>query len=179
MNTLNKAFIKAFSRDRTRAARLRSDDPADATPLSDQTDGAFDPQLHGYFAGGDHIRIDQPVAVEMESVPEAHLAFSLVQHVETYDPHDFDSAPTELVIVEDRSIDLDDQPEISGAEDAPLTDHGADTTEVDTTEAEIDADVDEQQAPDPPEPEIETTWGFDVGDVRPDVGQGASVTTVD
>jgi Mrp family chromosome partitioning ATPase len=148
-------------------------------PSHDQTDRSFGLELHDSFAGGDHIRIDHPLAVEMESVPEAHLAFNLVQHVESYDPHDFETTSTELVIVEDRSIDLDDQPEISRAEDAPLTDQGADTIEIDSAEAEIDADAGEQQASDPPEPEIETTWGFDVGDDRPDIGTGASVTMVD
>jgi Mrp family chromosome partitioning ATPase len=181
MNTLNKAFIKAFARDRTKAARPKTDVPAAEAATGDVSDPSVTLIMHDLYEEGDRIRIDSRPAPETPVVPESHLVFGIVQHVESYDPLDHEAMAAEAVIVEDRTIGVvDDETEAPLTEDTRSADEGILQGEAkELVDVEIESDPVVEDSHEEREPEIETSWGYDVGNDRPDIGQGATIEFVD
>ncbi len=181
MNTLNKAFIKAFARDRTKAARPKTDVPAAKAATGDVSDPSGSLVMHDLYEEGDRIRFDGAPAAETPVVPESHLAFGIVQHVETFDPENLEAMAAEAVVVEDRTIGVVGfEADETLAEEVLATDdeiHPGESKDLAVVEIESDPVV--EDTPAEPEPEIETSWGYDVGNDRPDIGQGATVEFVD
>ncbi len=189
MSTLNKAFIKAFAKDRTKASRPRAELPSVDEPIPEAPTPSVSLTLHDIYAEGDRFRIDGPPAVDQPAVPEAHLAFAPVHFVETYDPSDPHAVALDAVIVEDRTVDALEAHDLASMAVPTTVDDLVEPEalplpgSVEAADPEIDAEigaseiVEEHEAA--PQPEIETTWGYDVGDDRPDIGQGASVEIAD
>ncbi|MCU0960179.1 MAG: P-loop NTPase [Pirellulaceae bacterium] len=107
MNALDRAFIKAFAKDRPTASSVR----AEAATTARQQPPAAGVQSQMLSTGNlpgrpRQLRVDRPVAAEpVFLVP--HLVMPLVQHRESYDVASIGTTSVEPVWVEDRLIDMD------------------------------------------------------------------------
>ena len=106
MNTLDKAFIKAFAKDGS---------PATVRPTSTTVERPQPPaphveskalQLDDDAAHGMRLRLDRPTYA-MPVLQATHLNIPVVEHVESYDLADIPVATLPQVVVEDRLQALD------------------------------------------------------------------------
>ncbi len=135
MNALDKAFIKAFAKNRTPA----STDSVVARPhMETLPDPALEESarlvLHDVRERGKRLRVDQPAA---DTLLVAHMIMPLVEHVQSYEPEQVESQTQPAVLYEER---------LSWVE--PEADDGTETSEATAGQAESNVTQRTDAAPD-------------------------------
>lgn len=153
MNALDKAFIKAFAKDRTLAASAQPEG-GQATELrtlrQPPAEGVDSVSLvlHDLYQQGKRLRIDQPDSEV--TVQDAHMILPLVEQVQSYDPAEMSAMTQPTILYEDRLAPLDDpstgeQPQEAGSDVCNSMDAVRDT-EVPASEPEAVAESQDQEA---------------------------------
>ena len=106
MNALDKAFIKAFAKDRSVTAdeRVSAATGAKTQPPVSGVD-SMELVLHELYAQGSRFRVDRPTCPESVFLA-AHMIVPVVEHVESYEPADISTSTLPQVVVEDRMPSL-------------------------------------------------------------------------
>ena len=108
MNALDRAFIKAFAKDRTPSAaadRKGAVSRAQVRPPTDEVES--EPLVvPDRYQQGQRLRIDRPEAGIVAL--DAHMILPFVEQVDSYDPQQVAAATQPAIVVEDRLASLEE-----------------------------------------------------------------------